>query len=72
MASRNQREGKYIAGWCYNPPYDQRVFRMTGKLVQKTRAGRHFDLVRVRNFNDGGVIIPGATYVRYYRQGAFE
>ncbi len=68
MASRNQREGKYIAGWCINPAY-----KIEGEYaVQKKRAGKHFNLTRVRGFNDMGHIIPGVTYVRTIREGAFE
>lgn len=73
MASRNQREGRFIPGWCYNPDYKAVQVRPgVMKAVQKKRAGAHFNLIRVRNFNDMGHIIPGLTYVRTYREGAFE
>lgn len=68
MKSRNQREGKYIPGWCFNPAY--RVIK--GRVAQRPRAGGLFDLKAVRNFNDNGIIIPGVTLVRTYREGAFE
>lgn len=75
IKSRNQREGKFIPGWCYNPPY--RIGKTDPKtgataLTPKKRAGAHYNLVKVRNFNDGGYIIPGTTYIRLIRQGAFE
>lgn len=69
MTSRNQREGKYIPGWCYNPGFKK---DKDGKIEEKVRAGKHFTLVPVRNFNDHGFILPGVTFVRYMRQGAFE
>lgn len=73
MASRNQREGKYIAGWCFNPPYKLASARPDEtKIVQKKRAGKHYNLTRIVGFNDQGYIIPGVTYVRTIREGAFE
>lgn len=68
MASRNQREGRFIPGWCLNPDYKT----VNGKLEPKKRAGKHYNLTRVRGFNDQGYIIPGTTYIRTIREGAFE
>lgn len=72
--SRNQREGKFVPGWCYNPAYKKvKTSGFDGiKFVPKKRAGAHFKLARIRSYNDNGYIIPGVTYVRLYREGAFE
>jgi hypothetical protein len=63
--SRNQREGRFIPGWCYNPSYHSQRDK-DGNLVQKIRAGKHFDLKVMYNKQ------MGKTYFRVYREGAFE
>jgi hypothetical protein len=71
--SRNQREGKYIPGWCYNPAY--KFTKKRGKEVtqDKKRAGAFYELRKMRGYNDLiGDFIPGLTFVRIYRKGAFE
>lgn len=73
MASRNQREGRFIPGWCLNPDYKAILVRPgVMKTEPKVRAGKHFNLIRVRGYNDNGYIIPGTTYIRTFREGAFE
>jgi hypothetical protein len=70
IKSRNQREGKFVPGWCYNP-----AFKRTdaGKVFPKKRAGAHYELRKVIGYTDiVGNFIPGLTYFRTYREGAFE
>ena len=67
MKSRNQREGKYVAGWCINPAYRKAMYKGKPMLQPKARAGRDYDLVSVSGYNDHGIILPGTTLVRVYR-----
>ena len=68
MKSRNQREGKFIPGWCVNPAYHKASFAQVqaGDLTPKKRAGAKFDLK--------STIDPymGKVFYRAYREGAFE
>lgn len=69
--SRNQREGKYIPGWCYNPSFKHN--KKTGHTVESKRAGEHYDVRLIHGFIDvDGSVIPGKTFYRTYREGAFE
>lgn len=63
MKSRNQREGKFIPGWCYNPGYKLDRF---GNRVQKVRAGQHFNLTAMRSDE------LGKCFFRGYRAEAFQ
>jgi hypothetical protein len=66
--SRNQREGKFIPGWCLNPNMRQ---GRDGVYRQGIRAGKYANLKRVRNAFDGYAVIPGISYVRSLRMEAF-
>jgi len=66
MQSRNKREGKFIPGFCINP---------SPKNLSKpkqVRAGEHFDLKKGRNLKDGSFTIPGLSFVRFLREGAYQ
>lgn len=68
MKSRNQREGKFIPGWCYNPAYHKASIEQIklNDLKPKKRAGMRYDL----SFYHAPRV--GKVYVRTYREGAFE
>jgi hypothetical protein len=67
MKSRNQREGRYIPGWCHNPAYKKGSNPLDPKTMKaKPRTGAHYDL---RAYRDP---VLGNTFFRTYRQGAFE
>lgn len=67
VKSRNQREGKYIPGWCINPNYRQD--KKTGVWKSTLRAGQYFDVQGVRNYYDGWTTIPGLSFARVLRKG---
>lgn len=65
--SRNQREGKFIPGWCHNPAYKKGSNPLKPETMKvKLRAGAHYDIFFIR---DKGL---GKMYVRFIREGAFE
>jgi hypothetical protein len=65
--SRNQREGKFIPGWCLNPNY--RWDNKTGVTRSCIRAGKYADVKGVRDVFDGYTTIPGLSFVRSLRAG---
>jgi hypothetical protein len=64
--SRNQREGKFIPGWCLNPNYKK---GRDGVYRSGLRAGATADVKGVRNAFDGYAVIPGLTFIRSLRVG---
>lgn len=65
--SRNQREGKFIPGWCHNPAYKKGSNPLKPETMKvKLRAGKHYDLAVI---DHPGL---GKMYIRTYREGAFE
>jgi len=64
--SRNQREGKFVPGWCLNP---NMVKDKNGVYRHGVRAGKYADLKGVRNAFDGYTTVPGLTFIRSLRVG---
>jgi hypothetical protein len=64
--SRNQREGKFIPGWCLNP---NMVKDNNGVYRHGVRAGAYANLKRAVGVFDGYATIPGVSFVRYLRPG---
>ena len=66
--SRNQREGKFIPGWCLNP---NMVQGRDGVYRAGVRAGKYANVKGVRNAFDGYATIPGLSFVRSIRLEAY-